>query len=184
MRTILLRPTIPTPVSLLDPVLEAPLGRGAFAFRPVQKRPLQRFRLRFAGNDQQAMENLRELTFFNGGYTPLWFDGNAWSETREPMLVWIGDGTTKEFILPFSNVFPPTSVFTENGIPKIDWTMPDNGVSGITVFSTAPGNGSEILWKGIRKIKVRVLANRDKVYGSQERAPYLFEETIDLEELP
>lgn len=184
MRTIFVKPTIPTPAELLDPVLRSPMGRNVFSYRALEKRPRQRFTLRFAANDQETQESLRELTYFNGGYQPVWFDGNAWAETTTPILVWVGDGATKEFILPFTNVFPASSVFYENRVIKSDWTMPDNGVSGITTFTTPPLDGAEITWKGVRKLKVIVVMGRDRVYRSAERAPRVFEESIELEEVP
>lgn len=183
MRTILVNPNFPVGSSLVDPVLQSPVGRNLFFYRAIQKRPRQRFTLAFVANDQYEMESIRELAIFNGGYTPMWFDGHTLAETVAPMLVWIGDGVTTEFILPFKNVFPPTCVFTEDGIVKSDWTMPDDGESGITAFTTAPVSGSEVRWQGSRKIKVRLIVADDAVYGSEERADAIFQESIQLEEI-
>lgn len=183
MRTILLRPTIPTTAELKDPVLTTDLGRGTFAYRPLQKRPLQRFSLRCALNDRATQEGLRELATFAGGYTPIWFDGNAWAEIAEPILVFIGNGLDNEIILPFGNVFPATCVFTEDGIVRTDWTTPDDGASGIFTFSSPIADSSELRWSGTRKIKVRIIGSRDSTYQSIERAPFQFEETIELEEI-
>lgn len=182
MRTLLVRPTIPTPTEILDPVLEAPLGREEYSRRPLTKRARREFDLTFAVNDQYGAERVQEIATYSGGYTPLWFDGNAWSEIQNPYLVFVGDGVTTQIIVPFKNLFPSSCVFYEDGIVKTDWTMPDDGVSGIVVFTTPPASESEITFIGKRKIKVVLVAEEHSVQ-SAEIAPFEFRERFRLREL-
>lgn len=170
-------------MDVLSPTMRGGLGVWrAIRTRRRYFKPLHLFKLSFKNDDQYNAERLYEFALYHRGDTAFYFDGGGALEISNPIFLFLGDGATTQFSLPFDNLFGPTWSFFENGIPKTDWTLTE--ASGALTFTTAPANNSEISGKGKRKAKVKFWFGGDAVYSRSEFFLNLYSEGIELHEVP
>lgn len=149
------------------PALKDDLG-GPMGFRRKWPRALRSFDLDIP-DAPDRLDPLLGLLEFAQGDTRIWFDGAGHGEIFEPILIGVGDGTTKDFPLPHLHVFVSSAVIYHNGGVFSAWTP--LGGDGITMsairFTAAPALNVQVAAKYRRKFKCVVNTEQQIDHDSQ-----------------
>lgn len=136
------------------PVIKDDIGGGAMQFRRRFTRALRRFQFTIP-DAPDAIDPVIGLLEQVQGDTPIWFDGGAFAEIHEPIIIGIGDGATADFILPHRHVFVASTVVYLNGGVFAEWQPlgGDNVTMEKIRFDSAPAADDQITAKYVRKYK-------------------------------
>lgn len=153
MRALFLDPIRPITSKLLDPSQSSDLGGGgAVSISKKLDRPIREFSVAswdtLLKTQMELIRNEIQAGRISGVF---WLDGDQYGETTEPIFIAEGNGSQKQFVMPYPNVFAPSWKIWD-GIDLItDWTMDEE--PGVLVCTTAPSGRIT----GIGKRKYRVI---------------------------
>ncbi len=166
MKAIFLDIERPMQSRLVDPAISKDLGGGAVSINRRLFKPVREFELKpWEQLLRDQTEILRHIVHESRVTGIFWLDGDQYADIHEPIFIGHGNGVSKEYPMPFNNVFAPSWVIYVNRVPRTDWTMKEE--AGILVFSgTAPVG--RITGVGKRKFRVIFKPGEDNLLSETQ----------------
>jgi hypothetical protein len=131
---------------IVAPQLKAPLGAGAILHRRQYARPLSRFRLRAPHETIATSTHLWAFVAFHQGDIPFAFSGLHYGDlTATPFFIALGDGATRDLLLPHRNVSEVKVYVGTRGATGTPVPLGQvNSAAGSLTLSSPPASGAYI----------------------------------------
>lgn len=170
-----------SPLHVLPQTLDAPryqdqIGNGVPVVRRKRIRGTSSWQLEIPGR-QELLDPIWELLEYAQGDREIWFDGAGFGEVTSPAVIFIGDGSTADIMLPHKHVYVASFVaYLNDAMLDAAYWAPLGG-DGVTMDSIICGPlpvGGQLKAKYRRKIKtllrVEDQPKRSRIFRSASSA--------------
>jgi len=141
----------PMDVEIMDYVSRTEQGAAAFGARSGSQKQFRKFMISIPNYLRQQEDMLTSFLGKARGTNRVWFDGGNKGDIQNPQLVDIADGVSTQYMIPYNNVFGPSSIVLVNGVIVTNWTITES--TGLLVFTAPPAVNARIEWYGRRKVR-------------------------------
>jgi hypothetical protein len=171
----------PVEATLMATALQSNTGSESVSLEQRAELGVWEWIINSSNESRAMMEEHQDMLRYNKGGNIFWFDGGINCEITRRCFVGYGDGTTKDFVVPYRWLYPESAVFSVNNATVTSWTITGRIIS----FVSAPAAGALIyLEKGKMRYKAYFKVDGEKLYDMTDEFKAYSSKEMIIREFP